>query len=194
MAALCGIEYRSPHAFSFAGFAEFNGRYQSALEEHELLVDDWNPVARTNVVPIAQPPSEVVLHAFSYTVEAPGAHPTFVTAGAGELEDDTLDARAVIALGDLSPEGMRRKAAHVMATMQRRVERLGMRFDDVTTIDVYAAADPSAVIRSVIVPASGAAARRGVHWYPSTPPIEDLDFEMDVRGVGRESTVSLHRA
>ena len=33
---------------------------------------------------------------------------------------------------------------------------------------------------------AGPAAIHGVHWYPSRPPIQGLDYEMDMRGVARE--------
>jgi hypothetical protein len=32
----------------------------------------------------------------------------------------------------------------------------------------------------------GPAAVHGVHWYLSRPPIEGLEYEMDMRGVRRE--------
>jgi hypothetical protein len=41
------------------------------------------------------------------------------------------------------------------------------------------------VLDEVLGPA-GAAAIHGVRWYPSRPPIQGLDYEMDMRGVARE--------
>ena len=66
-AALCGIELRSPRPFTFSGFAEFNAGYAKILEDWGLFVDGINPVARTNVAPEVDPPSEPVLFGFSYT-------------------------------------------------------------------------------------------------------------------------------
>jgi hypothetical protein len=37
-----------------------------------------------------------------------------------------------------------------------------------------------------ILPLAGPAAIHGVHWFPSRPPIQGLDYEMDLRGVRRE--------
>jgi hypothetical protein len=37
-----------------------------------------------------------------------------------------------------------------------------------------------------ILRSAGPAAIHGVHWYPSRPPIQGLDYEMDMRGVARE--------
>ena len=67
-AALCGIELRSPRPYSFSGFADFNAAYAKTLEGWGLLVDGVNPVARTNVAPVLDPPSEPALYGFSVTV------------------------------------------------------------------------------------------------------------------------------
>src|SRR5689334_7459578 len=66
-AALCGVELRSPSAFTFGGFAEFNAEYARILEGWGLFVNGVNPVARTNVAPEILPPDEPVLYGFSYT-------------------------------------------------------------------------------------------------------------------------------
>ena len=62
--ALCGIELRSPRPFTFSGFAEFNAGYSKVLEDWGLFVDGINPVARTNVAPEVDPPSEPGLFGF----------------------------------------------------------------------------------------------------------------------------------
>lgn len=190
MSALCAIELRSADVQSFDGFAEFNAQYQGALADYGLMVDGRNPVARTNVVPEPGPPVEVVMHAFSFTIQSPTAQPTFVTAGAGELVADALDEEAIVARGDTSPDGMRTKATHVMTTMSARLQRLGLGWRNVTTTDIYMVGNPGDVVGAVVRPQPGTATR-GIHWYPSRPPVAGLDFEMDVRGVNRELVVSL---
>ena len=65
-ASLCGVELRSPRPYTFEGFAEFNAGYARVLEGWGLFVDGVNPVARTNVAPEVDPPSEPVLYGFSY--------------------------------------------------------------------------------------------------------------------------------
>lgn len=79
--ALCGIELRSPRPFTFQGFADFNVRYVDILRRWDLLQDGLNPVARTNVAPELDPPTEPSLFAFSFTVILAGAKPSFVVAG-----------------------------------------------------------------------------------------------------------------
>src|SRR6185503_17285051 len=56
-----------------------------------------------------------------------------------------------------------------------------------TNVAPVAAAPPihALVLDEVLTPA-GPAAIHGVHWYPSRPPIQGLEYEMDMRGVARE--------
>ncbi len=142
-------------------------------------------MARTNVAPTAAVPTEVVVHGFSFTIESPGPGPSFVTAGAGELRDDALSDDAIVAPGDTSPEGLGEKAEHVPATMTSRLDRLGVGWGDATATSVYTAEDPG-IVADLVQGVIGAAARHGLRWFPSRPPVSGLDFEMDVRGVRRE--------
>lgn len=190
MAALCAIELRSPTAVGFDGFAELNAAYHDRLRSSGLLVDGVNPLARTNVVPLASVPSEVVLFGFSFSVPTSGSRPTFVTSGAGELREDSLATEAIVAPGDTSPDGLLQKADHVLATMASRLDRLEVGWEDVTATCVYMAADPGVVV-DLVHDRIGPAARHGVRWFPSRPPVTGLDFEMDVRGARRELMVDL---
>ena len=81
---------------------------------------------------------------------------------------------------------MREKARFVMATMQQRLSALGGTWDRVMAIDIYTAQPVHDLVLHEILPLAGPAAIHGVHWYPSRPPIQGLDYEMDLRGVRRE--------
>lgn len=194
MKALCGLELRSPETRTFDGFAEFNQEYQRVLTEYGLLIDGRNPLARTNIVPDPGRPEYIVMSGFSFSVESVTSHRSFVTAGAAELAADALDQDAIVARGDSSAAGMRAKATQVMATMTDRLTRLQVGWDDVTTVNVYMLGDPHAVIEDVVLPQLGAAISRGITWYRSTPPVAELEFEMDVRGVDRELVLSVRDA
>lgn len=185
-AALCAIELRSPKPFSFGGFDEFNRGYRAILEDWGLLVHGVNPIARTNVAPVAGAPAEPSLYGFSYTApdSEPGGAPTFVVAGSGDVRGRT--AEDIVRRGDTSPAAMGEKAAYVLATQQERLAGLGGRWADVTAVDVYTPHPVHAIVLSAILPAMGPAAVHGVHWFPSHPPIEGLEYEMDMRGVRRE--------
>ncbi len=184
--ALCGVELRSPKPFSFAGFIAFNQGYIRALDERGLLEDGLNPVARTNVAPEIGPPPEVALYGFSYTAPAEGARRTFVVAGAGELAGERLDAGDIVRRGDLSQAGLASKAAHVLTLMDQRLAGLGVGWGDATAVDVYTVHNIFHLLRRLLLPRLGPAARHGVRWHFARPPIEEIEFEMDVRGSARE--------
>jgi hypothetical protein len=185
-AALCGIELRSPKPFSFGGFDEFNAGYRALLADWKLLVGDVNPIPRTNVAPVVAAPAEPSLYAFSYTVAGATPAPTFVVAGAGELRRGADGAAAIVRHGETSLQAMREKAGVVMAQMQDRLGALGADWKRVTAISIYTAqAIEGFVIDDLLRPA-GRTAIHGVRWFPSRPPIEGLEFEMDLRGVARE--------
>jgi hypothetical protein len=184
--ALCGIELRSPAPFSFDGFGAFNEGYRALLGEWGILVGEDNPIPRTNVAPVAAAPSEPSLYAFAFTRPGVTATPTFIVAGAGELRDRAQGPEGIVRHGDTSPDGMREKARFVMATMQDRLRTLGGDWPRVTAIDIYTAQPIHALVLDEVLEPAGAAAIHGVHWYPSRPPIQGLDYEMDMRGVARE--------
>ena len=81
---------------------------------------------------------------------------------------------------------MREKARFVMATMQERLRTLGGDWSRVTAIDIYTAQPIHALVLDEVLTPAGPAAIHGVHWYPSRPPIQGLEYEMDMRGVARE--------
>lgn len=190
--ALCGIELRSPGQVSFDGFREFNLDYRGVLGEWGLLGPDGsNPVARTNVVPLLTAPLEPSLYAFSYTIESdsPEGSPSFISSGAGELVDDALKADAIVRRADRSAEGMAQKMSHVLGTIGNRLRLLGGSWDRTTTIDVYTARMYPQEFLGATVESADQILLRGVHWYPALPPVEELEFEMDARGLCTEIVI-----
>jgi hypothetical protein len=184
-AALCAIELRIARPFSFDGFDGFNRPYRELLGRWGLLVDGVNPIARTNVAPLAGAPSEPCLFGFSYTAtSAEAGAPTFVVAGSGELRGRT--AADIVRRGETSAEALAEKAAYVMETQAGRLAGLGRAWAEVTAVDVYTAHPIRGFLEPTILARMGPAAVHGVHWYPSRPPIEGLEYEMDMRGVRRE--------
>jgi len=183
--ALCGVELRSPAPFTFDGFAKFNEGYRALLGEWDILVGDDNPIPRTNVAPVIAAPGEPSLYAFAYTIGGTTLAPTFVVAGAGEMRDRAQGADGIVRRGDTSPDGMREKARFVMNVMQERMRALGADWRRATAIDVYTAQPIHDYLDDILRPA-GPAAIHGVRWFPSRPPIQGLEFEVDLRGVARE--------
>ena len=99
--------------------------------------------------------------------------------------DPLLEAE-VVAPRDTSPEGMAAKAAYVVQAVARRLEGLGVGWGDVTTTSLYTVAPVEGILGGAVLDAMGPAARQGLRWYHARPPIDELDFEMDARGVRRE--------
>ena len=184
--ALCGIELRSPAPFTFDGFATFNDGYRSLLADWGILVGDDNPIPRTNVAPVAAAPAAPSLYAFAYTVPGATPAPTFIVAGAGEMRDRARGKDGIVRHGDTSPEGMREKARFVMGIMQERLLGLGADWSRVTTIDIYTAEPIHGFLLEEILLPAGPTAIHGVRWFPSRPPVQGLEFEVDLRGVARE--------
>lgn len=189
--ALCAIELRSLAPFSFAGFSEFNAEYAAILEKWGLFVDGMNPVARTNVAPVIGPPGEPALYGFSFTRPCDITLPrTFVVAGAGELPEGILSREGIIALGDTSPDGLARKATFVMDLMEARIRGLGVSWNQVSTVDVYTAHSLTPLLPEFILKRIGAAGIHGVRWHYSQPPIQEIEFEMDLRGTRTDVTMT----
>lgn len=183
--SLCGIELRIPGAFTFDGFAKFNEGYRAVLAEWNILVGDDNPIPRTNVAPVFAAPSEPSLYAFAYTVPGATPAPTFIVAGAGEMGDRSQGADGIIRKGETSPDAMKEKARFVMGIMQERMRALGADWTRASVIDVYTAQPIFGYLEEILKPA-GPAAIHGLRWFPSRPPIQGLEFEVDLRGVLRE--------
>jgi hypothetical protein len=68
--------------------------------------------------------------------------------------------------------------------MQNRLTDLGVGWQDTTASQVYTVHDIHAVLRDELVPRAGNGA--GLTWHYCRPPIQELEFEMDVRGVAVE--------
>ena len=154
-----------------------------------LVRGGLNPVARSNVCPLHDAPSEPGFHAFCYTVPT-GAAPavplpaTFVVAGSGEWPEHLPFPAGIVARGDLSPAGMAAKIAYVLQTMRSRCEGLGADWGSVSAAHVYTVHDIHPFLASHF--AASGLLRNGLDWQVCAPPILELDFEMDVRRIAHE--------
>ena len=190
--AICGIQLRCPAPYTMHEFSQFNDQYLAVLEEWKLLVDDVNPVARTNVAPQEDPPSEPELFAFSYVKESPSITvPTFLVAGAGELLEGTLKERNIIRKGECTGDAINEKADFVMDVMTRRLDQLRCRWEQVSRVNIYTIHPVDDVLETIVLPRIAQAKRHGVHLYHARPPVLDIEFEMDMRGVRSEQLVEL---
>jgi hypothetical protein len=115
-----------------------------------------------------------------------GDGPTFIVSGAGELEDSALNPSAIRRAGEQSDEAMAEKAALVMEIMETRLDALQAGWSRVTSVDVYTVHNIYPFFEKEILSRAGGAARYGVRWYHSRPPVTGIEFEMDLHGVHHE--------
>src|ERR1700730_13685656 len=82
LTAFCACELRSPGQFTEDGFRAFNQSYVVTLGKWGVYDGKVNPVARSNVLPAIDPPTEPSFHAFSFPAPVAGvAAPSFVISG-----------------------------------------------------------------------------------------------------------------
>lgn len=186
--SFCACELRSPAPFTEEGFKAFNLIYVGTLTKWGIFDGTTNPVARSNVCPKIAPPSEPSMHAFSFTVKDAAAAPSFVIAGSGEApEGQGSYFERTIRRGDTSPDAMRDKARFVLGEMERRMGLLGFSWRDTTAAQLYTVQNIHHLMDDEIVPRG--ATRHGLTWHYCRPPVVDLEYEMDCRGVVSEMIV-----
>jgi hypothetical protein len=180
--ALCACELRSPAPFSETGFREFNEHYVGTLEKWRIMREAINPIARSNVCPVADAPHEPSFYSFSYTETSEAVHNSFVIAGGGEAPEGRANYRDhIVRLGDVGPDGLKEKVHYVLGEMERRMNSLGFTWADTSAVQAYCAHDIGRLFASDIAPR--ASKHAGLTWQYARPPIVDLEYEMDCRNV-----------
>jgi hypothetical protein len=181
LAALCAVELRSPQPVSLDGFREFNGGYAAVLGRWGLVQRGINAVARSNVAPVHQPPSVPSFFAFSFTVPSNANGASFVVAGSSEWPEGGRFPEDVVCYGETDERALRQKARFVLGAMERRIQGLGVDWDEGSVTQLYSVHDQFEFFRDEIVP--GLAGNGGVTWHYCRPPVAGWEFEMDVKRV-----------
>lgn len=186
--AFAACELRSPAPFTEQGFIDFNRQYVQTLERWGVYKDEVNPVARTNVCPAHHKPPVPSLYAFSYTVPARSKRGSFIIAGGGDATEGKQPLKNyIVRYGETSPDAMRDKVRYVVSEMERRLTALGFAWRDAISTQAYTVQDIGALVGPEIV-AKGCAPG-GLAWHFCRPPVEGLEYEMDVRGAAREIVI-----
>ncbi len=181
--AFAACELRSAEPFTERAFADFNRAYVRTLERWGIFRDPLNPVARTNVCPAYDKPSEPVMHAFSYTVPTSGHRRSFVIAGGAEARPGSEPyAERIVRYGETSPSALAEKLRFVVDVMEGRLKALGFGWQDSLSTQAYTTHD----IGALIGPEIAARGIAGLCWHFARPPVVGLEYEMDVRGAVRE--------
>jgi hypothetical protein len=188
LTSFCACELRSPAAFTEDGFRTFNQHYVKTLAEWRLFDGSINPVARSNVCPEIDPPSEPSFYAFSFTRPTQSTTPTFVIAGGAELGGGSGSyPERIVRYRDLSPDGLKDKVRFTVGSMEERLGAFGLGWKDTTGVQAYTVHDFHLVISDELV--RRGATRSGLTWHFARPPVIDLEFEMDCRRVMRETVI-----
>ncbi len=188
LTAFCACELRSPAPFTEEGFRSFNEIYAGTLQRWSIYNGSVNPVARSNVCPAADPPSQPSFHAFAYTELGKDAVPSFIVAGGAEAPEGRNNYRDhIVRRGDVSATGLKEKSRYVLGAMEQRLAALGFSWPDTTATQVYTVHDLHPFLADEIV--RRVAAHSGLTWHYCRPPVVDLEFEMDCRGVSFEHVI-----
>jgi hypothetical protein len=187
--ALAGLELRAPRVMSRPEFGAFNGRYLAALRARGFLSGDVAPIARSNVSLLFDPPKTDVLVAFTYAAPSDAR-------SAGDLDfllsgRPEYDGNHVVAPGDVSPVGMRRKASFVVAQLKQSMAALGGRLSDLTGVQIYMT-EPLPLVMDVMRAAGLTGV--GLSLFPGCAPVVGFDgvryeFEADMRSIGLERVI-----
>lgn len=189
LTAFCACELRSPSQFTDQGFIDFNRHYTGTLMRWGVMADpEDNPVARSNVIPPLHKPDEPSFHAFCFARRAEGESGSFVIAGSGEAGDGPAPySERTVRFGETTPDAMREKAVFVLGRMEERMAAIGKTWADTTATQVYTVYDLHWHLADEIV--RRGAAQHGLTWHYARPPVEGLEYEIDVRGVPLEHHV-----
>jgi hypothetical protein len=188
LTSFCACELRSPAAFTEDGFRTFNQHYVKTLAEWGIFDGAVNPVARSNVCPEIDPPSEPSFYAFSFTRPSTSAAPSFVIAGGAELRggSGTYPER-IVRYRDLSSDAVKEKVRFTVASMEERLGEFGFGWKDTTVVQAYTVHDFHPVVVDELV--RRGAMRSGLTWHFARPPVVDLEYEMDCRRAARQTVI-----
>lgn len=190
LTSFAACELRSPAPFTEQGFKDFNAIYIKTLIEWGVMKEGVNPVARSNVCPKIDPPSEPGFHAFTFATVAKDAPSSFVVAGSGESAEGKGNYRDhTVRLGDVSPEGMLEKAKWVLDEMERRMSAFSGDWSQTTAVQLYTVRDVFSFLESEL--GRRGVLNNGLTWHFNRPPVVDLEYEMDCRRVQDERVIEI---
>jgi hypothetical protein len=185
--ALAACELRSPKPMTVQEFQGFNHEYLKTLHEWGCRDGDINAPARSNIAPITEVPSVSSFFAFTYTVAETNAAGDFLISGLPEIKAGASGSDRTFGGRDVSLKGLAAKARFVMDGLRARVDALGCDWNAITASQVYTVHDLRPVLENLF--AELGISQIGVAWYPGWPPVNDMEFEVDVRRVRTELVI-----
>ena len=142
-----------------------------------------NPVGRTNVAPIGEAPDEQAMYAFSYVRRSTTERGiSFVIAGGGEVRGGEITPETIVRYGEVTQDAMAEKAGFVLDVMEKRLTALNLSWEDARAVNVYTKHSMEGPVLDQIQRRTGRASIHGIHRFATAPPVEGIEFEMDVKG------------
>jgi hypothetical protein len=77
----------------------------------------------------------------------------------------------------------------VIGLMEDRLMGLGVTWGDVTVSEIYTVHDIHPFLEKELIRRQEDGGGHGITWYYSRPPIEGIEYEMDVRGCAIELVI-----
>ena len=105
------------------------------------------------------------------------------------MPEGSLDPHDVIRRGESSTAAIREKARFVMGLMEGRLSGLGVGWNDVTVSEIYTVHDIRPFLEEELLKRLGEGGAHGLTWHYSRPPIESIEYEMDLRGCATEFVI-----
>jgi hypothetical protein len=91
--------------------------------------------------------------------------------------------------GEISPAAIQQKMHFVIALMEGRLSGLGVSWSDVTVSEIYSVHDIHPFLESELLNRQQEGGAHGITWHYSRPPIESIEYEMDLRGCATELVI-----
>ena len=105
--------------------------------------------------------------------------------------DGVLEPDRIIRRNETSTEAMREKATYVVQVMGDRLNKIGGDWEIVNRINIYTNHSISHLAEDLVLP--NVNQLHGLNWYQSRPPVIDIEYEMDLRGINQEHYLDLYR-
>ena len=84
---------------------------------------------------------------------------------------------------------MREKVGYVVDVMAERLFGLGGSWEMINAVDVYTVHALDGLVEDILFNRIGSARRHGFRWHFTRPPVVDIEFEMDMRGVRQDLVI-----
>ena len=106
-------------------------------------------------------------------------------AGLRREPPDFVAAKDTTPAGLPTPAALRLKAEFILTAIDEAMRTLGVRWGDVTGVQLYTLHDVQPLLAELILPRLGVAARMGIEWHYAGLP--GVQLEIGIRGTRMES-------